>query len=411
MNMSPINIQTVGLAGRGCGPCEQAGTSNRSIATCRNVDVGGPTHAPSLVGSDPAPLRYQSVTGVSRSFAEVVRSGRYQSPGTESSCGVLVPTFSHRSGAPPFAQSLHVSRYNNVHSSCTNGRGQTRGGNGTRPTTQGNQTRSTGQAPRRLPFKIAFAKEGKDVVWICLWGDRSHTTTPEMWKWLQKNLPRPILDGILKVYVRTQGRTGTLRMDILIDKEQFDTVFQALKHKALPHWHIRRSVPWSQRQRRHMPPNPRVQEVQSQRATFDKGQVFLSININSAGPKRHELDALMFNQKCQVACIQETLMAKQGWTLRLNGYIAHNLARDEGNGNKGNRGLSVLVHESWPSYLLKKEAHGQCLWVRIFPSWAPQGIVVGNVYIGHTRQRRGVLKSIFLHRHERKMKKAIYHIR
>lgn len=118
----------------------------------------------------------------------------------------------------------------------------------------------------------------------------------------------------------------------------------------------------------------------------------VTLNINGAQRKRQELDAFVYSRRVSTLCLQETLLPENGWILRLRGFQTYSIG-DQSSSVPGARGMAVLVHQSIPSYLLQVGAYGQSMWVRLFPPWAPKGVVLGNVYVGRHYGRK-VLREV-----------------
>lgn len=214
-----------------------------------------------------------------------------------------------------------------------------------------------------------------------------------MWRWMERHVGTNT-DGILKIQRVVQGdKNKLIRFDMWIRQEQWDKVAAAIRAHAPKSWRFKASIPW------HLRSRTREHERVAKDAPAVSGDhtpsqlTFLSLNSGGINKKREELDMLVAREQALVVCLQETLLPSQGWLMRLKHFQTHQIGRADVHPYRGKRGLTTLVHASIPSYVLHKSSSGQALWVRAFPSFAPEGIVVGNVYVGHTSKRNQIIRE------------------
>ncbi|TDH72448.1 uncharacterized protein CCR75_005712 [Bremia lactucae] len=226
------------------------------------------------------------------------------------------------------------------------------------------------------------------AVRLCLWTYTASYSTSRLWDVMASW--GVDLSALLKIQrVRAMGRSW--RYDIWVGTSAWPSLLAVLSLRIPAGWRVFRSRRWKERSRKRgrRVPSPRTLSI-SPNAGTTKFK-FATLNVCGVRHKRQELDQLLFRERIGVLCIQETLLLDDGWQLRLAGYTSHSLGMGIG---KGRRGLTTLVHKSIPSYVLSRSKSGQHLWVRIFPSWAPNGVVVGNIYCGHTPRKEAVLSSM-----------------
>lgn len=214
--------------------------------------------------------------------------------------------------------------------------------------------------------------------------------TTHAWSWLRRHIcPKNDEEIIVKVQRVVQRADNRVRFDLWVRKECWEKVQRAISAHLPATWRFKRSVCWKDRpaRSRPVPKSTPVPKFGPQRGSFN----MMSLNIRGANRKRQELDLLLHNEAAKVLCLQETLLPQQGWILRFKGYQTYQVGKVDGEGGKGKLGLTTLVSRAVPSYLLHASNNGQALWVRCFPTWAPAGVVIGNIYIGHTPRRSEVL--------------------
>jgi exonuclease III len=202
--------------------------------------------------------------------------------------------------------------------------------------------------------------------------------------------------GVLKVVrVKPRSSEGRARFDLFVSADNVSEIFSQVSGVIPRNWRLKVSQRWSER------PSVRArirQEVADKFEGFPHGNTgfqMMSLNINGLKNKRQELDWWLFKLKVPICCLQETFLREDRWSLRLKGYVAHAIggSHEASGAQRGKRGLVTLVHSSVPSYLVHKSRTQGVLWVKIFPTWAPRGIMVGNIYLPHGRRRHTVLEA------------------
>ena len=242
----------------------------------------------------------------------------------------------------------------------------------------------------RLPAKIWQAEGGVDR--LCIWPGSQRLSTPVMWQEIRRLSPS-IFPKIRKIQRVNQRNGQCIRFDVWVDSGEGAGLCETLRKLTKREWIVKLSSRWVERPARRVGPQRTSVDDQDTPKTDGKTTLrMVSLNINGMSNKRQELDAFLVRGKIHVACLQETLLPTDGWTIRFKSYNCYNLGVVQG--SAGKRGMSILVAKSIPSFLIYEGKNKQSQWVRIFPAWAPKGLVIGNLYHGWTAKRNHALTRV-----------------
>ena len=225
------------------------------------------------------------------------------------------------------------------------------------------------QTPCRSRRTQALVRASNGVV--CVFG-AGHLTAAGFWQQLDRCGVATL--GILKVQRVTCRFTQVIRYDIYTQgPDAARNVMGKLRaERGLSRWHVKLSVPYSQRRRRTTPTDGGPMRPDT------RHHIFATLNINGLKSKRSEVDLILRERKWGILGLQETKMFQGCWPARYQGFTSFSAF---GTDQPGERGLATFVNKSFRAFELN-HSNPSHVFIQFFPpgrgAW-----IHGNVYIPH----------------------------
>ena len=250
----------------------------------------------------------------------------------------------------------------------------------------------------------------EDGIRFCVF-NTEHTNKREFWSIIRERLSPEILSGVHRVQnvVQPNGRkrmdmwvaarvasklksamylTATARREGTLTNFKFpmrelDKLWKP--NASTKHWRIDVFREWRER----VP----TQVFRNEGALPTPRKSILTFNVNGINNKHTEVSALLEGREVGIAALQETLVDRNTFKLRMPGYEVYERAK-----TKDFRGQALLIHKSYTSYEVGRDKHDSYIHVKVVgltdgPPWH-----VISVYLpsgGNFRlDRRLCLKNI-----------------
>lgn len=212
---------------------------------------------------------------------------------------------------------------------------------------------------------------GRREVQICLWPGRISWTKKGFWGLLRAENLR-----VMRLKAVHQSSGQRRRFDIFVRPAQVDHTLQTLQALADAYdWHVRRHVPFSQRQR-HTPP-----KGDGGADKPCKSLRIATVNINGMATRNKKVELTSVAQRAawDVICVQETrLKAVAAARCRIAGFTAVHACEEA---NEAKRGVAIFVRAHLITEPLVTHPHLVMVRVRA----GERSVIVGSTYIPGTR--------------------------
>jgi DNA-binding transcriptional regulator YhcF (GntR family) len=236
--------------------------------------------------------------------------------------------------------------------------------------------RTGGDQPGSVGGPLPHARTALDVNYriMCLWFDEAFLGVEHVWQLLRERLGMATCNHIRKISPFRTTRGNMVRYDVIVDRI-FLPELMARVRSSMCGIHVKEHVPYVIRH-----PNRPRRRTPVVRCGKDPSQVtIVSLNVCGLSQKRGLVEELLIRSNAHVACLQETLLRDNGWSLKLHSYDSFHVWMGS-SGSGGGRGLVTLVHKSWGGQVIHAELDGTALWVKVFPPFLPRGLILVNVY-------------------------------